>query len=242
MNITLQVESRGGHASSPPPHTPVGILARAVTRVEGRPFPFTLTEPARALFDTLGRHSTPLYRVVFANLWLFAPLLNILCKRMGGEMNALVRTTCAFTQMRGSDAANVLPPSATVGANLRLINGETAKSAKARLLATIASPHIHLSVTQSTDPSPVSRADGEPWERLSAAIAETFPGAIVSPYLMLAASDSRHYARISDRVYRFSPMALSSEERRTIHGNDERIPVQKLSEAVQFYVRLMRRS
>jgi len=131
MNLNFEAVSPGGHASTPPPHTAVGIVAKAVTRVENHPFPFRLTPAVASMFDTLGRRSTFVYRMIFANLWCFAPVLNMLCKQKGGEMNALVRTTCAFTQMSGSPAHNVLPPKATVGANLRLIGGETTDSAKA---------------------------------------------------------------------------------------------------------------
>jgi len=57
----------------------------------------------------------------------------------------------------------------------------------------------------------------------------------------VAASDSRHYAAISKHVYRFSPLAMSLEERRTIHANNERIPLSKLYELVRFYVRLIKK-
>ncbi|MCL1796155.1 MAG: M20/M25/M40 family metallo-hydrolase [Clostridia bacterium] len=241
VNVTFRMEGQGGHASAPPPRSPVGLLARIVARIEDHPFPFALTPPARALFDTLGRHSSFPFRLIFANLWCFAPVLNMLCKKTGGEMNALVRTTCAFTQMAGSEAPNVLPPVASVGANLRIIGGETSESVKARLENLVNDPRIHLETTNAKNPSNVSKTDGEPWQRLCDVIAATWPEAVVSPYLMVAASDSYHFARISSGVYRFSAMALSKEERGMIHGNDERVPVEKLARTVQFYVRLMRR-
>ena len=108
LEAEFSLQSQGGHASSPPPHTPVGVLAQAVTAVEGRPFPMKLTPPAAEMFDTLGRHSTFVYRMIFANLWLFRPVLDALCKKQGGEMNALMRTTCAFTMMEGSRQSNVI--------------------------------------------------------------------------------------------------------------------------------------
>ena len=90
-------------------YTNVGILAAACKRVEDHPFKAHIKGPAEQMFDTLGRYSTPLYRVIFANMWLFKGVLDLLAKKSGGEMNALVRTTVAFTQMEGSSAANVIP-------------------------------------------------------------------------------------------------------------------------------------
>ncbi len=240
MDIRMTLTTAGGHASTPPAHTPVGVLARAVTRVEDHPFPFTLTPPAAQMFDTLGRRSTLLYRMIFANLWCFRPALNLLCKKSGGELNALVRTTVAFTQMQGGAASNVLPPSAWVGANLRLIGQETTDSAIARLKRVVSDDRVKIELVHGMNPSPVSRTDDEPWQRLSRAIRATWQGAVVSPYLMLACSDSRHYGAVSDHVYRFSAMALSKEERGMIHGNDERVPVETIKKTVAFYQRLIR--
>lgn len=240
MDIRLVLDGAGGHSSTPPPHSPVGELAQAVNRVESHPFPFTLTPPAAEMFDTLGRRSTFLYRLIFANLWCFKPVLNLICKTGGGELNALVRTTVAFTQMQGSAASNVLPPHAWVGANLRLIGEETVESAKAYLEKVIANDRIKVEVVHGMNPSRISRTDDEPFQRLSRAIRATWTDAVVSPYLMLACSDSRHYGVLSDHVYRFSPMALSKAQRAMIHANNERVPLETVETCVQFYVRMIK--
>ena len=242
LNLEFSVQTNGGHASSPPPHTPVGVLSRACCRVEEKPFPARFTKPALEMFDTLGRHSTFLYRMIFANLWLFKPVLDMICKKSGGELNALVRTTVAFTQMEGSKGMNVIPPKASMLANLRLMGGDTVDSAIARIQKTVADENVTLRAVYGMDPSRISVTEGEAWENLKDAIADTWQGSIVSPYLMLACSDSRHYGRISDKVYRFSAMALSKEERATIHGNDERIPVKTVEKTVEFYLRVLERA
>ena len=57
---------------------------------------------------------------------------------------------------------------------------------------------------------------------------------------MVQCSDSRHYRDLSNHVYRFSAMDLTSAERATIHGNNERIRLESACRAVAFYIRLMK--
>ncbi|MBQ4617179.1 MAG: M20/M25/M40 family metallo-hydrolase [Clostridia bacterium] len=239
MNVRFTAKSDGGHASAPKPHTPVGALAQACCAVESHPFKAHITPPVAALFDTLGRHSTFAYRLIFSNLWLFKPILDAICKSSGGELNALMRTTVAFTQMDGSAAPNVIPPEASMVANMRLNPEDTVDSALARLRKTIDNDAVQIELMYGMNPSRVSHNDGEAFDRVAKAVLSTWKGCIVSPYLMVQCSDSRHYGRISDRVYRFSAMDLTSEERATIHGHNERIRVETLCRAVEFYIRLL---
>lgn len=240
MNLRFSIEGAGGHASAPAPHTPVGRLSLACTKIEAHPFKAHFTKPVLEMFDTLGRHSSFLYRMIFANLWCFGWLLDIICKKSGGELNALVRTTVAFTQMEGSKAPNVIPPSASMVANLRLNPEDTVASATEYIKSTIGDADIKLENLTSMEPSPISRTDCEGWDKVVNAVRGTWKGALVAPYLMVQCSDSRHYGEISDKVYRFSAMDLTAEERHTIHGNNERIRVEVISRAVEFFMRVMK--
>ncbi|MDR2572259.1 MAG: M20/M25/M40 family metallo-hydrolase [Oscillospiraceae bacterium] len=239
VNVSFSVSGIGGHASAPPVRSPVGVLARAVTNVEDNPLPAFLCEPVLKMFDTLGRHSTFAYRLIFANLWCFKGLFTFICKKSGGELNALVRTTCAFTQMKGSSAHNVLPPSASVSANMRLMNPDNIDSVLVDLEKRVNDNNVKITRLNGVNPSAFSNMDSEGYTRLSSAIGATWPEAIISPYLMIAASDSRHYCEICDVVLRFSAMALSSDDRKRIHGNDERISESQFLEALMFYQRII---
>ena len=241
LNVQYRTVSAGGHASAPKAHTPVGILAAACKKVEDHPFPMHLTKPAAEMFDTLGRHSTLLYRVIFANLWCFGWVLDLLGRKSGGEINALLRTTSAFTQMEGSSAPNVIPPEAKLVANMRLNPADCEASALEYLKKTVNDPKVEISSIGAFEPSRISRTDCDAWEMLASTVAETWPGVIVAPYLMVACSDARHWGRISDKVYRFCPMEMSNEERATIHGNNERIRLKCIADVVEFYIRLMKK-
>ena len=239
MNLEYSVSSAGGHASAPKPHTPVGVLADACCKVENHPFTMHITAPAAKMFDTLGRHSTFLYRMIFANLWLFGGVLDNLCKKQGGELNALMRTTVAFTQMQGSKASNVIPPSASMVSNMRLNPADTMESAMEYIRGVIGNDAVKLRCVEGMNPSPISETDCPAWDKVVSAVAGTWQGSLVSPYLMVQCSDSRHYGPVSNHVYRFSAMDLTAEERSTIHGNNERIRTEVIGRAVEFYIRLM---
>ena len=178
--------------------------------------------------------------MIFANLWLFMPVLNLICIKSGGELNALVRTTTAFTMMQGSDAPNVIPPVASIVSNMRLNPYDNINSALDYLKKTVNNDNVEINLIGGMNPSRISVTDCKGYEYISSALASTWKGTIVSPYLMVACSDSRHYGRISDKVYRFSAMDLTSEERASIHGNNEKIRLETLHRSVEFYLRLMK--
>ena len=155
-------------------------------------------------------------------------------------MNALMRTTVAFTQMQGSDVPNVIPTQASMVSNMRLNPEDTIDSAVEYIRKTVNNNDIELNVLNGANPSRISETYCDAWYKVAHAVEGTWKGCIVSPYLMVQCSDSRHYGRISDKVYRFSAMDLTSEERRSIHGNNERIRVEVVGRAVEFYIRLMK--
>ena len=240
MDVAYTAKSNGGHASAPKPDSPIDRLSKACTDILANPFKTHLTKPAAEMFDTLGRYSSFIYKVIFANIRIFLPVLDMICKKSGGELNALMRTTVAFTQASGSSASNVIPPKATLVSNIRLNPDDSIDSALEYLRKNIGHNDVEVELLNGMNPSRVSRTDCEGYDKVASAVASTWKGCIVSPYLMVQCSDSRHYGRISDRVYRFSAMDLTSEERATIHGNNESIRLDTVKRTVEFYIRLMK--
>lgn len=239
--LVLKAVTKPGHASAPPRHTAIGMTARAVCRMEQRVFPYRLTPPVRQMFDTLGRHCPFGLKILFANIGFFAPLMRLITPLMGGEFNALTHTTCAFTMAQAGLASNVLPPESEIVANVRILPGETKETVQQRAQKRVGAEGLTALTRSGNDPSPISRTDDAEWLMLADAVRQVWPDAIVSPYLMIACSDARHYSRISGHVYRFSAMALTKEERGLIHGDNERIRIKELCKASVFYETLMRR-
>ncbi|MGI6315949.1 MAG: M20 family peptidase [Christensenellales bacterium] len=241
ISLELTAGGKGGHASAPPPKQAVGQLGRALYRLQTHPLPFRLSAPVKELFDTLGRESTFLYRLIFGNLWCFQPLLNLICSLSGGELNALVRTTCALTMLKGSDAVNVLPAAARARINLRLICGDSPEAAVRQVERIIADPSVSVRMLSGHKASAISLTGDALWQRLADSVSAVYPDTLVSPYLMVAGSDSRHYSEICSHVYRFSGMPLTKEERGLIHNANERIRVSQIPRTIRFYAELITR-
>ena len=131
--------------------------------------------------------------------------------------------------------------SASVVSNIRINPGETVQSVLEALKARISDEQVRLRVIgdYACDPSPTAPSEGEAWDRIADAVSGTWPGSIVAPYVMMQCSDSRHYRDITDKVYKFSAMYMTKEERGMIHGNNERIRLEEAGKAAEFFTRLI---
>ncbi len=234
-SLELCVEGRPGHSSMPAPHTAIGVLARAITRLEANPMPARL-HMVRLMFAELGAFLPFSMRLALANPALLGGAVR---KRLEAspQSNALLRTTQAVTLIGGGVKDNVLPAQVKAVVNYRLMPGDTRASLVEHVRKTIADEavQVHLPAETSWEPSPVSPIDSPIYRSLSQAIRQVFPDAAVAPYLVSGATDSRYYAAISPCVYRFSPYLLNADLLKTIHGIDERIAVSDLGRMVQFY-------
>lgn len=240
LDVEITGTSAGGHSSAPPRKTLIGEMARYITNIEKKSMKACLTPPVLEMFDRLGRHSTLLYRIIFSNLWLFSPVLKQILTKDGGQMNAIIRTTTAVTKLEGSKAFNVLPPKGTIGVNCRILNTDTVDSTLNHIKS-LTNFNFEYKKIEFREASPITPTDTKQWKLMEEVIGDVWPEAILSPYLMIAATDSRHYTKISNHVMRFAPTAITNEELSMIHSNNERIRVETVIECVQFYIKLIKR-
>jgi carboxypeptidase PM20D1 len=239
--VTLRVDQKGGHASSPPPFAATERLARAILRLNATPPRARLDPTMRSMIRTLGARATQPLRFVFRHVDAFAPLLLRVLKRRGAETTALLRTTRAVTELRAGHAANALPEHAEATVNIRIAPWSSVAESIDDVRRAINDDQVHVEVLLPSEPSPVSPASGPAWDDLVAAIDERVPGLLVSPYVMMQASDSRFFTSISDHVYRFAPFRLSAAERACLHAKNEHIRVSSFLEGIPIYEALLRR-
>jgi carboxypeptidase PM20D1 len=243
VSLELSVKSEGGHSSMPPKHTAIGILSQAITRLEENPFPSNMTYTSE-LFETIGPKVPFLKRAVLANLWLFGPLVEARLSR-SPQLNAGIRTTAAATLFSGGVQDNILPVQATGVVNFRIMPGETVASVIDYVKATIDRPEIRIQpVGYHGDPSPVSDIRSQSYQLLQRTILEvaTEEELVVAPYLVVGATDSRYYTKLSANVYRFLLNKLGPNDLKRIHGTNERIRMDHYKKVIAFYYHLLRNS
>ncbi|MDJ0842009.1 MAG: M20 family peptidase [Acidobacteriota bacterium] len=243
--VTLELKARGqgGHSSMPPRHTAVGVLSRAITRLEENPFPADTAFMERT-FNALGASLPFSQRLIFSNMWLFRPLVvNMVSK--SHTTNAMVRTTAAATMFSGSNKENVLPIEATAVVNFRILPGDTAEKVQAYVSEVIDDPRVTIEVRGfASNPSPVSPAGGPAWEALLTSIKQTADREDfqVAPYLVVGATDSRHFTELTDHIYRFLFITNGPDDTARFHGTNERVSIEDYEQSIRFYLRLIRNS
>ena len=241
-DVKFTAKSTGGHASAPGKHTPIARLAAFVTEVETHsPFKKKLLPEVAAMFRTLAPYASSFgLRLLLGNLWLFAPLLKLVLPAVSAQAGAMLRTTIAFTTQSGSDAYNVIPQEATLGANMRFIPHQGEQESLA-IIQTLAEKHgLSTEVLHANDFTPPVDIHGEAFTLFTRVIGETFPGLAASPYVMTGATDAQFYQPICKSCIRFAPVIYGPEQMRGMHGLNENIEYRCLPGAVRFYQNLIR--
>jgi carboxypeptidase PM20D1 len=243
VNLELRVDGPGGHSSSPPAQTNIGILAEAISELEEDPFPARFEGPSQLLFDYLAPEMAFGPKAVFANLWLFRPAV---AWALAGspETAAMVRTTTAATIINGGVKANVLPITASATVNFRIMPGETMQTVLERVRAVIDDDRVQVSIKgdEGVDPSPVSDPTAPQFQMLARTIRQVMSGedVVVAPFLVPGGTDAKYYSGRSNAVFRFIPATLEASAMSLAHGTNERMPVESYLSSVRFFQQLIR--
>lgn len=242
VTVKLVARSPGGHSALPPRITAVGRVARAVDRLQNAPVPGGLDGVSAEFFDGLGRHFSIEKKVLFANTWLFRPVLEGVLSG-SASTNAMLRTTTAPTMLSGSNKENVLPAEATATINFRLHPRDTVDGVLTYVKQIVDDPEIEIvsDVARSSPASPVASIDNPGYSDIEASILSVFGPVASVPGLTIAATDARHYALAADAAFRINPFLVTSDDINRFHGIDERLSLDNLERGINFYGALLTR-
>ena len=240
-DVKFTARSTGGHASAPAKNTPIARLVAFVNEVETHtPFKRKFLPEVSAMFARLAPYAPFGLKLVMGNLWLFAPIMKPVLGKISAQAGAMLQTTIAFTMQSGSDAYNVLPQEATLGANMRFIPHQGEKESLEIIKAIAAKHGLETEIVHSNDYTEPVDINGEAFKLVERVIGETFPGLPVSPYVMTGATDAQFYQPICPSCIRFAPVIYGPEQMKGMHGLNENIEYNCLPGAVSFYQNLIK--
>ena len=239
LTTEVSVTGQPGHSSTPPPQTAIGILARALARLEAHPMPTHLRR-LRPMYHGIGRAAPLPIQIAFANVWLFGPLLKRWLTRIP-EMNASIRTTTALTIIQGGIEDNTIPAEARATVNFRLLPGDSIAKVLEYARRVIGDDRVKIQPVEGkyNEALPVSPVNGPAYRGLSGVIRQVFDDPPIAPFVMLGGTDCQHFVPVCDAIYRFTSLVMDKSFMGLEHGIGERIPVEGMANMVKFYARLL---
>ena len=234
----LKVQGSGGHSSQPKSTTTVGRLAKAIAALEDKQFSAKIAGPTKELFDFTAPEMSFGYKYIFENQWLFKPVIK---KILVGKpaTAAVTRTTIAPTIMNAGDKENILPENAEATINLRVMPGDTLKSLQKQMEAIIDDKEVIVTI-EGDESSKVSSTDNKGFKAIQQAAVNTNKNVITAPYLMIGASDAKHYNKVAKNAYRYLPVEMEEDGLERMHGTNERIKKAAYVKTVKFYLHLIK--
>ena len=241
MDLKIKAKGRGGHSSTPPRNTPAARLFAFAAEIEkARPFRKALIPETEEMFRAMAPSFGFGLRMILGNLWLFKPVLKAVMPRVSPFGEAILSTTCCFTQMCGSDAPNVIPKEPYLIANLRCAVHQNAEESLAVLKKYADKYDLEIEVLTARDASPVSDIHSPEYAYLKDCVEKHFPDCGVSPYVIMGGTDCRHFHALTENALRFAPVRMTTAQSASCHAVDENVSVAALAEGVEFYMMFLR--
>jgi len=241
MDLKITAKGKGGHSSTPPRHTPAARLFAFANEIEKkRPFRKELRPEAEQMFRAMAPSFGFGLRFALCNLWLLKPAVMAMMPAISPFGEAVLSTTCCFTMMKGSDAANVIPKEPWLIANLRTSVHQDCEESLAVLKRYADKYDLEIEVMQQRDASPVSNTQSAEFAYVTDCIRKQFPDIGVAPYIIMGGTDCRHFHALTENALRFSPVRMTQSQSASCHAVDENVTVSALAEGVRFFKQFLK--
>jgi len=180
-----------------------------------------LVDPAR-VYDTISTLPTPIAR----------------------SCHALTHTTISPNIAVGGQKTNVIPDAIDIEVDIRTVPGTTRSDVSELLADALGELAEHVEITELQHSAPTeSPMDNELWDTLATHTQIAYPGAKIVPGLIVGGTDARFYrdrGRVAYGAGLFSQGMDMATFGSRFHGHDERIDVESLALATEFWIGIAR--
>jgi acetylornithine deacetylase/succinyl-diaminopimelate desuccinylase-like protein len=226
--LTVTFRGAGGHAAFRHRGTAMAKLGRALSTLDRRRLPVHVAAPVRLMIGAIADALPAAQRLVLRRLT--APALTNRVLSLAGPLVArnfdpLLHHTVSPVIVRGGVKPGVIPSEVELVLDGRVLPGWTADDLVTELRLLLGR-EAEIRV-DSFDPYP-DLLDMGLFETLANALRHQDHEAVPAPYVSMATTDARFFARLGIQTYGFTPMQLSEgyDFATMAHGADERVPVE----------------
>ena len=137
-----------------------------------------------------------------------------------------------------------MPIDAIAKINFRILPGDSVGGVINHVKKVIENEKVLVESVSEFDnnPSAISDTASYGFRLIHQTIKKCFPEVMVSPNLVIGATDSRHFKNLTSNIFRFLPARVNDEDLKRVHGTNERINIADFKNVVRFYVALVKGS
>ncbi|TDE12336.1 M20/M25/M40 family metallo-hydrolase [Dyadobacter psychrotolerans] len=236
VTLDLQITIPGGHSSMPEKETALDDMAKAIVKLKENPFPPEMGYVLNSFLDYVGPEMPFISKMAMANRSIFKPLIfSTYSKSATGS--AVIRTTTATTIFNSGIKENVVPGQAFATVNFRTQPGTTEADVIGYVKKIIANDKIEITARPgSSEPKQVADVRHPTFKSIQNTLNSLSKDLIVAPYLVLGATDARHFSGLTNQVFRFIPFT----DPQGFHGINERISVEDYKKGIGFYYQFLK--
>jgi acetylornithine deacetylase/succinyl-diaminopimelate desuccinylase-like protein len=158
--------------------------------------------------------------------------------------HALTHTTISPNVAHGGQKTNTIPDAVDIEVDIRTVPGTTRADVEAMLAEVLGdlAPHVEVVDLQHSDAT-LSPTDTPLWDTIARQTQVAYPDARLVPGVVVGGTDARFYrdrGRVAYGAGLFSPGMDMSTFGTRFHGHDERIDVESLGLATEFWIGIAR--
>jgi acetylornithine deacetylase/succinyl-diaminopimelate desuccinylase-like protein len=213
-NLTVVAHGETGHASIPSDKNAASKLVHALDNIEH----LTFEPQPNVVSDTFIRIMEPYIDSIFPG---------------SPRYKAVTRNTISLTELKSGIKSNVIPDFAEANLNLRLMPGENLDDVTEMINDVINDSDVVVNHKPGVkNRASIINFDNDFYNLLTSEIEKKWPDIVIAPYLSTGMSDATRLRAVGISAYGLLPFPLRFEDASGIHGVDEKVSLNSLTDGV----------
>jgi len=213
-------------------------LIRALNALEKNPVPAVMTPAVEEMLRSFAPYIDGPVSQVLKNIKIFKPVVKKVLES-NADTAAMIASAINVTKLEAGNEKGSVPDTATATLSLKIAPHDTVDGVIAHIKKVVGDG-IEIEEIKRSDPPRISEFETPNFELVKRTVKKVFPDVGVSPFILNAGTDSRHFSSICSEIYRFGAFRLNDELFGTVHGADERLPVKDYLKCIEFYYELVK--